>query len=160
MPVGPSIRPASTSSDKNVRVAVICHHDVQAREAASAFIRQLELQATVLPDAPKPTDGGFLDWTESLRDMDFAVVLLPANTLDTTTAITKLLSREMMLQLGFLLGTLGRSRICFLLSGNAAKTLPWNGVTQLHLDDAGLWHLLLARALKQAGLDVDLNRAI
>lgn len=156
----PSDHGATVESDANVRVAVIGHHDVQARDATSAFIRQLGLQATVLPEAPKPTDGGFLDWTESLRDLDFAVALLPANALDTTTAITKLLSRELMLEVGFLLGTLGRSRICFLLSGNAAKTLPWNGVTQLHLDDAGLWHLLLARTLKQAGLEVDLNRAI
>ncbi len=156
----PTDRGATVESDANVRVAVICHHDAQVRDAATAFIRQLGLQATVLPEAPKPTDGGFLDRTESLRDLDFAVVLLPANALDTTTAITKLLSRELMLELGFLLASLGRSRICFLLSGNAAKTLPWNGVTQLHLDDAGLWHLLLARTLKQAGLNVDLNRAI
>lgn len=143
-----------------VRVAVICHHDVQARDAASAFITQLGLQATVLPEPPKPADVGFLDRLEGLRTLDFAVVLLPANTLDTTTAATKWLSRELLLELGFLLGTLGRTRICFLLSGNAAKTLPWNGVTNLHMDDAGLWHLLLARTLKQAGLDVDLNRAV
>jgi predicted nucleotide-binding protein len=143
-----------------VRVAVIGHHDVAARDAVSAFITQLGLQATLLPEPPKPTDAGFLDRTEGLRELDFATVLLPANALDTTTAITKLLSRELMLELGFLLGTLGRSRICFLLSGNAAKTFPWNGITQLHMDDAGLWHLLLARTMKQAGLDVDLNRAV
>jgi len=160
VPVGATVRPDSAASGTNVRVAVVCHYDVQARDAASAFIRQLGLQVTVLPDAPKPNDGGFLERLDGLRGLDFAVVHLPANVLDTTTAITKLLSRELMLELGFLRGTLGQDRICFLLSGNAAKTLPWNGVTQLHMDDAGLWHLLLARTLKQAGLDVDLNRAV
>jgi hypothetical protein len=123
-------------------------------------MQQLGLQVTVLPDAPKPTDGGFLERLDGLRDLDYAVALLPSNVLDTTTAITKLLSRELMLELGYLRGTIGQERICFLLSGNPAKTLPWNGATILHMDDARLWHLLLARTLKQAGLDVDLNRAL
>jgi len=28
------------------------------------------------------------------------------------------------------------------------------------MDDAGLWRLLLAREMRQAGLDVDMNRAL
>jgi predicted nucleotide-binding protein len=159
-PAQASVQAAVGRADAHVRVAVLGHHDAQARDAASAFIRQLGLQVAVRPDAPKPTEGGFLEQAEDLRGLDFAVVLLPANVLDTTTAITKLLSRELMLELGFLRGTLGQDRICFLLSGNAAKTLPWNGITQMHMDEAGLWHLLLARTMKQAGLDVDLNRAV
>ena len=149
-----------TTTSAQARVAVLCHHDTQALDTAAAFLRQMGLHAAVLPEAPKPTDGGFLERLEGLRDVDFAVVLLPGNALDTTTALTKLLPRELMLELGYLQGTIGRGRICFLLSGNAAKTLPWNGVTQMHMDDGGLWHLLLARTLKQAGLDVDLNRAV
>jgi predicted nucleotide-binding protein len=156
----PTVRPANTASDKNVRVAVICHHDVQARDAASGFIERLGLQATVLPEAPKPTDGEFLDRLQGLRNLDFAVILLPANALDTATAASKLLPRELLLELGYLLGALGRARICFLLSGNVARTLPWNDVVGLPMDDAALWHLLLARSMKQAGLDVDLNRAL
>ncbi len=154
------MHPATAASETDLRVAVVCHHDAQARDAASGFLRQLGLRVTVLPDAPKPTDGGFLDRLDGLRHLDFAVVLLPANALDTTTAVTKLLSRELLLELGYLRGVLGRDRICFLLSGNAAKTLPWNGILSLHMDDARLWHLLLARTMKQAGLDVDLNRAV
>lgn len=159
-PTGASACPDSVVAGTGARVAVLYPQDLQARDAATAFIRQLGLQATVLPEAPKLTDGGFLDRLEGLRNQDFAVVLLPSNTLDTATAASKWLTRELMLELGYLLSTLGQARICFLLSGNAAKTLPWNGVTQLHMDDAGLWHLLLARTLKQAGLDVDLNRAV
>lgn len=160
MTTGAGARPTSLASGAGVRVAVLCYHDVQARDTASGFIRQLGLQATVLPEAPKPTDGGFLDRLEGLDNQDFAVVLLPSNTLDTATAASKWLTRELLLELGYLLSSLGQARVCFLLSGNAAKTLPWNGVTQLHMDDAGLWHLLLARTMKQAGLNVDLNRAV
>lgn len=160
MPAKAAARPATVASDANARVAVVCHHEVQARDAASGFIKQLGLQVAILPDPPKPTDGEFLERLDGLRNLDFAVVLLPANALDTTTAATKLLPRELLLELGFLLGTLGQARVCFLLSGNVAKPLPWSGVVGVPMDDAGLWHLLLARAMKQAGVDLDLNRAV
>ena len=160
MPARAGAQAAVRTSDAHVRVAVLCHHDAQARDAISTFVQQLGLQVTVLPDAPKPTDGEFLDRLDGLRHLDYAVVLLPANVLDTTTAITKLLSRELMLELGYLRATLGQDRVCFLLSGNPAKTLPWNGAVILHMDEARLWHLLLARTMRQAGLDVDLNRAV
>lgn len=143
-----------------MRVCVLCHHDAPARDAIAGFVRQLGLQLTLPQDAPKPTDATYIERLQALRDAEFAVVLLPSNTLDTATATTKFLSRDLMLELGVLLGTLDASRVCFLLSGNPAKTLPWNGPVILNMDDAGLWHLLLARAMKQAGLNVDLNRAV
>jgi hypothetical protein len=34
------------------------------------------------------------------------------------------------------------------------------GATRITVDEAGVWRLLLAREMKRAGLDVDLNRAI
>lgn len=118
------------------------------------------MQVTLLPEAPKPTDAAYVERLQALRHVDFAIVLMPSNTLDTATATSKFLSRDLMLELGVLLGTLDTSRVCFLLSGNPAKTLPWNGAVILHMDDAGLWHLLLARTMRQAGLDVDLNLAV
>jgi predicted nucleotide-binding protein len=144
----------------NVRVAVVCHHDAHAREATVGFVAQLGLQALTLPEPPNTTDSAFFDRLERLSDLHFAIVLLPASALDAASGIPKALSPELLLEFGFLLGTLGRSRICFLVSGKAAKAPPWDGVAGLPMDDAGLWRLLLARAMKQAGLDVDLNRAL
>ena len=59
-----------------------------------------------------------------------------------------------------MLAALGRGRIACLLSEN--DTLPdvLKGATSITVDDSGLWQLLLAREMKRAGLDVDLNRAV
>jgi hypothetical protein len=62
-----------------------------------------------------------------------------------------------MLAVGFMLALLGRSRIA-LLGGDAPAALA--GCVHVPLDDEGLWRLLLAREMKKAGLEVDLNRAI
>jgi predicted nucleotide-binding protein len=63
----------------------------------------------------------------------------------------------LMLAIGFMLALLGRSRIA-LVGGEPPAAL--NGCVRVPLDDEGLWKLLLAREMKKAGLDVDLNRAL
>jgi hypothetical protein len=35
-----------------------------------------------------------------------------------------------------------------------------DGVLRVSPDDTGVWRLLLAREMKRAGLDVDLNKAL
>jgi hypothetical protein len=64
------------------------------------------------------------------------------------------------LQIGFLLGLVGRNRLCFLGTPKSGAVAGVEAVPTHSLDDGGLWKLLLAREMKQAGLDIDLNRAM
>ena len=117
---------------------------------------QLGLQATALTEPPEASDSAFFDRLERLGDPQFAIVHLAA----TASAVPGSLSPALLLELGFLVRALGRERICFLVSGNLALAPQWEGVARLPLDEAGTWRLLLARAMKKAGLDVDMNRAL
>jgi hypothetical protein len=124
------------------------------------FVAQLGLQAITLAEPPNTTDSAFFDRLERLNDPHFAIVHLGANTSKTAAAAPIALSPSLLLELGFLIRALGRSRICFLVAGNLAMAPAWEGVVRLSMDEAGTWRLLLARAMKQAGLDVDMNRAL
>lgn len=124
------------------------------------FVAQLGLQAIALPDPPNTTDSAFFDRLEGLGDPHFAIVVLAANTSATAPAASNALSPALLLELGFLIRALGRSRVCFLVAGSVAMAPQWEGVVRLPMDEAGTWRLLLARAMKQAGLDVDMNRAL
>jgi len=110
---------------------------------ACEFVERLGLQAAIL-------DAVSIDKLEGLRSVGF-LLLLPGNKPDSPAA---------MLAIGFMLAALGRSRIACLLSDN--DTLPdvLKGATSITVDESGLWQLLLAREMKRAGLDVDLNRAV
>jgi len=131
------------------RVAVICRLDAATCDAVSAFLTQLGLE----PVAVAPAGGGTLmGRVDALRDLDFAVVAMPAD--DTGAGAGDLL------EIGFLLGSLGRTRVCFVLEGKAAASSSIDGFPRHAMDEGGLWRLLLAREMKQSGLDVDLNRAI
>ena len=130
-------------------VAIVCRLGDAAREAASGFVAQLGLEPVMVPAAG---EGTFLERLDGLRDLDFALVLLSAEGLGAAPAA--------LLEIGFLIGTLGRGRICFMVEGKQALAPELDGVARHTLDDAGLWRLLLAREMKQAGLAVDMNRAL
>ena len=145
----PTPTPVSTPAlqrEPGYRVAIVCRLGDAAREAASGFVAQLGLEPVM------PAAGEGIDRLDGLRDLDFAVVLLSAEGLGAAPAV--------LLEIGFLIGALGRGRICFMLEGKQALAPDLDGVARHTLDDAGLWRLLLAREMKQAGLNVDMNRAL
>ena len=63
------------------------------------------------------------------------------------------------LETGFLLGALRGARVCLLLPASASAP-GLDSLARIPLDAGGVWRLLLAREMKQAGLDIDLNKAL
>ena len=129
--------PAPSSSGRTPRIAIVCRDDA-AGEAVTTFIADLGLEPVI---SQEPTAGASLDVLESLRHADFGV----------------LMQVDRQLELGFLLAALGRSKLVVLHPGEGSGLA---GLPHQAMDDSGLWRLLLAREMKKAGIEVDLNRAI
>lgn len=111
-------------------------------DAAVEFLAQMGLEPAVL-DAP--TLGGL----DSVRDVGYAVVMpAPGDEL------------AQMLAVGFLLASLGKARIALLAPPDQALPAALDGALRIAPDDGGMWQLMLAREMKRAGLDVDLNKAM
>ena len=60
--------------------------------------------------------------------------------------------------MGYFVGKIGRGRVCLLRKGDIEGFSDFNGVIYTQMDAAGAWKLTLARELKAAGFDVDLNK--
>ena len=67
---------------------------------------------------------------------------------------------KLPLELGFFLGKLGRKRVCALYQEGVDIPSDYSGVLFIQLDRGGAWRLTLARELKAAGLDIDMNKAV
>lgn len=145
----PTASPAPSGSGR--RIAIVGGQGAGAREGVSGFVTQLGLEPTFLGDAPAHAGGTFIERLDALRDVDYAIVLLSAD---------EPAQEGVLLEIGFLLGSVGRGRICCVVAGTPAPAPQWDGVVRHAMDDAGLWRLLLAREMRQAGLDVDMNRAV
>lgn len=133
---------ASSATAPDARVAILGLGGDAVGDACE-FVEQLGLEASIL-------DAVSIDQLEGLRSVGF-LLLLPGNKADSPAA---------MLAIGFMLAALGRSRIACLLSEEDRLPDVLKGATSIAVDESGLWRLLLAREMKRAGLEVDLNRAV
>jgi hypothetical protein len=139
--------PAASSPAQQRSIAIVCAPGDAAGEVVSAFARQLDLSPALHALPKGGSDAAALEALESARGAGYAIVLAGEG-----VAVSPL-------QIGFLLGLVGRNRLCFLGAGEAAVA-GLDAVPRHNVDAGGLWRLLLAREMKQSGLDVDLNRAM
>lgn len=82
---------------------------------------------------------------------DAAVFVVPSQPTDGAA------TRVAAFQLGCAVGRMGASRVC-VLHPAGAPLCPESAVAHIPADAGGGWQLQLARHLKQAGLNVDLNK--
>lgn len=97
-------------------------------------------------------------------DVSFAVVILTPDDvgyLKDKPEDTKPRPRQnVILELGFFLDKLGRERVCPLYIGDIELPSDYDGVVYIPMDQSDGWKLKLAKEIKEAGIDVDLNRAL
>jgi len=111
------------------------------------LVEKLGLDPVNLPD---PNAGDFAKRLDALRGAaDFVIVLISADVREPA----------LLLEIGYLMAAVGPARMCFMVSGKPNLPTQLEGIARHAFDDANLWQLLLARQMRVAGMDVDLNRA-
>ena len=68
--------------------------------------------------------------------------------------------QDVIFDLGFLMGLLHPQSGCLLYEEGLDLPSRCKGISLIPYDAGGLWKLLLARAMKMAKVDVDLNKAV
>ncbi len=158
----PDARPA-LQSKRDRRVFVVHGHDHGSLQEVVRFLERLDLEAVILSE--QPNEGRtIIEKFEQESDVGFAVILMTPDDVGhskTTPDVTEPRARQnVVLELGYFVGALSRSRVCALRKGEVEIPSDLHGLLYLDLDDAGGWRLELAKEMKQAGLEVDLNRAV
>ncbi|WP_292135436.1 nucleotide-binding protein [Brevundimonas sp.] len=93
----------------------------------------------------------------------FAVVLLTPDDVGRAKKDTDDKDRarqNVILELGYFVGRLGRSRVCALRKGDVEIPSDYLGVVYTELDAAGGWKQSLAQELEAAGYDIDWNKVM
>lgn len=147
------------------KVFVVHGHDDVARLEVERFLKKLNFDPIILHDQ---ANGGrtIVEKLEGYSDVDFAVILLTPDdegrevASGTTGPLLPRARQNVVLELGLFFGLLGRGKVCALHKGALELPSDFQGVLYTPLDAAGGWHLALARELRAAGLDVDMNLAM
>lgn len=148
---------------KTKRAFVVHGHDEAARETVARFLENLEFQPVILHEQANK-GRTIIEKFEDHADVPFAVVLLTPDDVgklkDEKSDPKPRARQNVILELGFFLGRLGRERVCPLVKGDVETPSDYDGVVYTELDDGGAWKIKLVQELKAAGFDVDANRVV
>jgi predicted nucleotide-binding protein len=146
------------------KVFLVHGHHEGARETCARFLEKLELQPIILHEQPNKGRTIIEKFTD-YSDVGFAVVLLTADdkggTKNSSEADLQPRARQnVILELGFFLGKLGRARVCALYGSEVELPSDYSGVLFVPLDNNGEWRFKLCREIKAAGIEIDANKAL
>jgi predicted nucleotide-binding protein len=154
----------AASSATGHRIFIVHGHDEVVLQEVARFLERLDQEVVVLREQPNQ-GRTIIEKFEDYGDVGFAVVLLTADDRGGPAATAfdaqRFRARQnVILELGYFLGRLGRTRVCALYREGVEIPSDYSGVLYTRLDTDGAWRLQLARELKAAGLSVDMNKAL
>lgn len=99
---------------------------------------------------------------EKYTDVGFGIVLYTPDDEGRVKGNSELSSRarqNVVFEHGYLIGKLGRDRVCALVVDNVEKPGDIDGIVYVNVDDNGYWKVALAKDMKAVGFNIDLNKA-
>ncbi len=148
---------------QNRRVFIVHGHDEAMKQSVARTLERLGLNPVVLHEQPNKGRTIIEKFTD-YSDVSFAIVLLSSDDFafrkDTSPNHAKPRARQnVILELGYFLGKLGRDRVLPLYRGGRDFEIPsdYSGVVYTHFDEAGNWRFKLVQELKACDFDIDAN---
>ena len=145
-------------------IFIVHGSNVAAREAVSRFIESLELRAIILHEQPSLGRTIIEKFEDHSTNAGFAVVLLTPDDLgaphDKPEETKSRARQNVIFELGYFVAQLGRDRVCALYKKGVEIPSDYLGIVYIDLDDEGGWKLPLAKEIKQAGINFDMNKVV
>ncbi len=140
-------REESQLTSQRPRVFVVHGHDEYARVGVMRFLDKLGLEPISLDE--QPAFGlTILEKFERNADVSYAVAVL------TPDDERRRARQNVIFELGYLMGRLGRHNVCALVKPGVEILSDFQGLLYVPMDHQGDWRRALARELIAAGLPV------
>lgn len=151
-------RGGSNAGSNSRKVFVVHGHDEGMKSSVARFLEKLDLQPIILHEQP---NGGktIIEKFEANADVAFAVVLIsPDDEGNEKGKKDKLQSRarqNVILELGYFIGRLGRAHVCALQYGEIETPTDVLGVLYVPYDLNGGWKIQLIKEIRAAGISLE-----
>ncbi|SIN85055.1 nucleotide-binding protein [Paraburkholderia phenazinium] len=156
------LSPVSNANSKSMplsrRVFVVHGHDNGARETVARFLEHIDFEPVILHEQANQ-GRTIIEKFEAHGDVGFAVVLLTPDDEGCVKGgeLQPRARQNVVLELGYFIGRLGRNKVCALKSGDLELPSDYQGVLWETMDSGGGWKLKLASELAAAGYEVHLS---
>jgi predicted nucleotide-binding protein len=155
-----SKRRAKPSLDSS-KVFIVHGRDDLAKVSAARFVEKLGLTAIILHEQVS-AGKTIIEKIEEHTNVGFALVLYtPCDSGGLVGESPKPRARQnVIFEHGYLIAKLGRRHVCALVKTGVEVPNDISGVVYIPLDEHGAWHLAVAKELRNAGYDVDMNNVV
>jgi predicted nucleotide-binding protein len=139
------------------KIFIVHGHDDGVREGVARYVEKLGFEAIILHEQPSQGKT-VIEKIEAHSDVGFAIVLLTPDDFGARKGeqAKDRARQNVLLELGYFVGKLGRSRVCALKRGDLDVPSDFGGVVYVAFDDSG-WREILGRELEAAGFEIDWN---
>lgn len=147
---------------KSKKIFIVHGHDGEARETVARFISAIGFIPVILHEQAN-RGRTIIEKVEANSDVGFAVVLLTPDDEGKARSATDLEPRarqNVLLELGYFIGRLGREHVCALKRGVVEIPSDFAGVVWETMDTGNGWKQALGRELDAAGHDIDWNNVM
>ena len=155
---GQTSRSQPISTDQ---VFVVHGRDGGTREMVARFLQALALEPIILQEQPNEGRTIIEKFEDEAETVGFAVAICTPDDVGALATepdnLRPRMRQNVVLELGYFAGKLGRHRVCALVKGDIEKPSDYDGVIYINMDDAEGWKLQLARELRAAELPVDMD---
>lgn len=152
----------STKNTINSKKVFLVHgHDNEVKESVARFLEKIDLQPIILHEQANKGQT-IIEKFEEHSDVPYAIVLMTADDVGNSKITKGKLNfrarQNVIFELGYFYGKLGRKNVCALLKGDIERPSDYDGIIYIGFDLNDGWKMLLAKELKEAGLKFDINK--
>ena len=144
------------------KVFIVHGHNDAAKLEVARFIEKVGFEPIILHEQASESKT-IIEKIEACSDVGFGVVIYTPCDIGSKNADTPDLQgrarQNVVFEHGFLIGKLGRSKVCSLVQGDVETPNDISGIVYTSMDSSN-WQIKLARELKAANYDVDMNKVI
>ena len=156
------VPPPKAATPASRRVFVVHGRDAEAKATVARFLSRLSLEPIILHEQPNQ-GRTLIEKFEMFADVRFAIVLLTPDDAghprDTPEDSQPRPRQNVVLELGYFLGKLGRSNVCALVRSPIELPTDYDGVVYVPMDDGEGWKLQLAKEIRSV-IPIDMNLAV
>lgn len=158
--------PASKKSEEpSPRSVFLIHgHDEGTKEKVARFLEKLGLSVVILHEQVNKGMTTIEKFENYAANAGFAVVLFTPDDIGYPMASEQdkqpRARQNVVLEMGFFVGKLGRSKVFLLHKGAVELPSDILGVVYAPMDDSSGWQLTIVKELRAAGYEIDLNRIV
>mgnify|MGYP002532943969 FL=1 len=145
------------------KVFIVHGRDNELKETTARFLEKLGLNPIILHEQVN-NGKTIIEKFEDYADVGFAIILMTPDDMGCLSGeqdSIKLRARQnVIFEHGYFIGKLGRNKVTALVKGNIELPTDINGILYVAVDNNGAWKLILAKEIKNAGYNIDLNRLV